>query len=235
MIVLGIETSGRRGSVALVRNEQVLASRRSPEGASHARDVMPAIDQLLRNADIRKEEVNGVTVSEGPGSFTGLRIGITCAKTLAYLLHWEAAAVPSLEVLVENVNPDVIGVQTACPLRDARRSTVYGTLFRREGDAWEAQTGVMVKSPKEMASQLPPDTLVFGSGARAYPETFGPDNEHGLLTPERDMEEGRAEAVARLGARLIARGETTPPMQLEPRYYRRTAAEERANSPDRDS
>lgn len=226
MLILGIETSGRRGSAALCRGDRVLAAHQFQEGPTHARDIMPAIERIMDETGICREQVDGVAVSQGPGSFTGLRIGITCAKTLAYILGWQSVGVPSLEVLVQNADPGELGIETACPLRDARRSAVYGTLFRWDGERWRDETGVQLDSPERLAAHLPKGTLVFGSGADAYPELFGPEASDRLRTGRPALAETKAENVARLGARFLAEGKATPPMELQPRYYRRTAAED---------
>jgi tRNA threonylcarbamoyladenosine biosynthesis protein TsaB len=226
MLILGIETSARRGNVALCRDDQVLALHRFGGGNTHARDIVPSVDEVLQQAGLSKEQVEALAVSQGPGSFTGLRVGVTCAKTMAYILGWQSVGVPSLEVLVQNVDAEKLGVETACPLRDARRSAVYGTLFRWDGERWRDQTGVQLDSPERLAAHLPEGTLVFGSGADAYPEVFGPSASSRLRTGAPELARSRAEHVAFLGARLLDEAEGTPPMELQPRYYRRTAAED---------
>lgn len=228
MVLLGIETAGRRGNVALwdADRSRVIGSYRFPEGPSHARDIVPAIDETLTEAGLRKEEIDAVAVSRGPGSFTGLRVGITCAKTMAYILQWQTVGVPSLEVLVQNVEPREYDARTACPLRDARRGAVYGTLYRWEDQMWKDQTGVVLASPEEVRRQLPEGTVVFGSGLRAHREAFIESPDGSLIEGPESLEEARAEEVARVGARMIRAGKSVTPFELEPRYYRRTAAED---------
>jgi len=92
MIMLGIETSGRTGSVAVCDDGDVLASWTFPEGARRGRDIMTAVDRVVSEAELERRDISAVAVSEGPGSFTGLRVGVACAKTLAYALHPEREA-----------------------------------------------------------------------------------------------------------------------------------------------
>ena len=223
MIILGIETSGRRGSVAVCRDGEVLASWTFPEGARRARDIMTAVDRVVSDAGLGKAELDAAAVSEGPGSFTGLRVGVTCAKTLAYALGWRCVGIPSLEVQARNVDPEQYDCRHTCPILDARRGRVYGTLFRWD-DGWEDATGVLCTTPQDLAERLPDGTLVFGSGVKAYPDVFENDR---LRVGPAELAVGRAEAVARLGAERIRRGRDVDPMQLVPRYYRLTTPEEK--------
>jgi len=224
VLILGIETSGRKGSVALCRETELVGAVRFPDSARHARDIMRSVDELLREAGVAKAEVQAVAVSQGPGSFTGLRVGVTCAKSLAHLLGWQAVGVPSLDVLVQNVDADARGCTMACPLRDARRSFVYGTLFEWRGGRWADLTGMMAGDPEEVAARIPAGTLVFGSGLKAYPDAFP---EPALRRGPDKLAEGEAEHVARLGVERIGQGMAVPPMELLAEYYRRTEAEEK--------
>ncbi|MDP6108019.1 MAG: tRNA (adenosine(37)-N6)-threonylcarbamoyltransferase complex dimerization subunit type 1 TsaB, partial [Candidatus Brocadiia bacterium] len=132
--MLGIETSGERGSVALLREDELLAEHRFAQGYRHARNIMAGVADVVRSAGVDRGEIDAVGVTDGPGSFTGLRVGVTCAKTLAWLLGLPAVGVPTLDVLAQNVRPeehlDARGrpVRTVCPLLDARRGFVYGAV-----------------------------------------------------------------------------------------------------------
>lgn len=230
MIVLAIETSGRIGSVALCRDEEVLSAYIFPEGARHARDIMPAVDRVFEQAGLDRGDADAVAVSEGPGAFTGLRVGVTFAKTLAYALGWRAVGVPSLEVAVQNatVSAEEAG-RWACPVLDARRERVYGTLFEWEGERWHDRTGVLLEEPEELARRIRPGATVFGTGVRAYPNVFA---EPRYAVGARELEVGRAEKVALLGLRRLRDGQDVDPMALMPRYYRLTAPEEKLQAPN---
>lgn len=221
MIVLGIETSTDVGSVAVCAEGRTLASYAFPEGARHARNIMPAVDDVLGRAGVAKDAVEAVAVSAGPGSFNGLRVGLTCAKALAFALGWQCVAVPSLEVSAGNLAAEEGAV--ACPVRDARRARVYGTVFERREGRWHDTTDVLLKPPHELADMLPEGAVVFGTGVAAYPEAFRRDRFH-VESP--GLEVGHAETVARLGLERLRAGAGCDPMQLVPRYYRLTQAEE---------
>ena len=227
MIVLGIETSGSVGSVAVCEDEACLAAHVSPPGPRHARNLLPAVDDVLRAAGITRSDVDAVAVSEGPGSFTGLRIAVACAKTLAFALGWQCVGVPSLEVLVQNVPIGPEGT-VACPVRDARRDRVYGTIFCSDDGVWQDTTGVLLLPPPDLAARLPKGAIVFGTGVTAYPEELGADR---FTVGPAGYGTGSAQAVARLGRLRVMAGGAVDPMGLAPRYYRLTEAEERFGTP----
>lgn len=226
MLVLGIETSGERGSVALLRDDELVAEHRFPDGYRHARNIMLGVADVVSRAGIEKREIDGVAVTQGPGSFTGLRVGVTCAKTLAWVLGLRAVGVPTLDVLARNARPD--GPATVCPLLDARRSFVYGAVFEWHDGRWHDTTGLLADTPDEVAERIPSGALIFGSGARAYPDVFACDRPDRPLTVGPDsMDEAQARHTARLGLRAFREGIDTDPMKLVARYYRRTEAEEK--------
>ncbi len=223
MIALGIETSGRIGSVALCEDARPLAAHTFPEGARHARDIMPAVARVMGESGLAEGDVDAVAVSQGPGSFTGLRIGVTCAKALAWALGWRSVGVPSLEVMVQNV-PGGEDLLAACPTRDARRGRVYGTVFRWTDGRWADTTGVLLLPPQELAARIPEGAVVFGTGLGACPQVLGDER---FRRGEPGWQVGRAEAVCRLGIERVRRGQDVDPMVLMPRYYRLTEAEEK--------
>ena len=128
MIWLGLDTANAPLSVALVRDGELLAELNSAMGLNHSEGAMPAVEQLLKRAGLRPADIDAIAVSEEPGSYTGVRIGVTIAKTLAWTLDKPLVGVSSLRVLASNIF--TYGV-TICPLIDARRGNVYAGLYRR--------------------------------------------------------------------------------------------------------
>jgi len=225
MIILGIETSGSIGSVAVCRDDQELASYTMQEGALHSREVVPGVDAVISEAGLSRSEIDGIAVSQGPGSFNGLRVGVTCAKTLAYALGCKVVGVPSLEVLVQNVPTEAAqSCPYVCPVLDARRQRVYGTIFRWDGSRWRDTTGVLLKEPKDLADAIPEGALVFGSGVRAYPTQFSAPP---FRIGDQSLELARAQAAAWVGWHALRSGGEQDSMALAPQYYRVTAPEEK--------
>ena len=119
MIVLGIETSAARGGVALARDGRPLAGRTFEKGLVHGREVAPAIELALEEAGISLKQIDVIAVDVGPGSYTGVRVGVATAKTLAWALEARLAAVVSLDALAEaakDLGPSIV------PVLDARRN-----------------------------------------------------------------------------------------------------------------
>lgn len=126
MIWLGIDTSHTPLAVAVVKDDQVLAEYKSSLKITHSIGTMPAIEELLKKANIQPNEITAIAVAKGPGSYTGVRIGVTIGKTLAWTLKIPIVSVSSLEVLAGNV-PFFSGV--VCSIMDARRGNVFAGIY----------------------------------------------------------------------------------------------------------
>lgn len=126
MIWLGIDTSHTPLAVAVVKDGQVLAEYKSSLKITHSIGTMPAIEELLKKADIKPNEINAIAVANGPGSYTGVRIGVTIGKTLAWTLNIPIVTVSSLQVLAGNA-PYFQGI--VCAIMDARRGNVFAGIY----------------------------------------------------------------------------------------------------------
>lgn len=126
MIWLGIETSNAPLSVAIVKDGQVLAEVIQNVKRTHSVTAMPTIQEVLEMAKIEPQDLDGIVVSEGPGSYTGVRIGVTIAKTLAWTLKKPLVGVSSLKVLAANAK---FWNGLICPIIDARRKTVFAAVY----------------------------------------------------------------------------------------------------------
>lgn len=228
MYILGIETSSGRGSLALASEGGMLEISAFSEDAAHARNIMPYVRDLLLKAGLDKGDINAVAVSAGPGSFTGLRVGVTCAKTLSFALGWKTVGVCSLEVLACNIDVRKAGCEYICPVRNARRGAVHGRIFRKSHAGWRPQGTVFTGAPGELADALGDKTMVFGSGLDAWPGVFGSPR---FVHPEDNAQVsvGSAASVARLGLEYARAGAFIAPMELVPQYHRLTEIEERVN------
>ncbi|WP_203249161.1 tRNA (adenosine(37)-N6)-threonylcarbamoyltransferase complex dimerization subunit type 1 TsaB [Sporosarcina beigongshangi] len=127
MIWLGIDTANTPLSVAIVKNGELLVEETSAMVVNHSLRAMPAIEELLAKAGLAPADIDAIAVSEGPGSYTGVRIGVTIAKTLAWTLGKPLIGVSSLKVLATNA---LFFVGLICPIVDARRNNVYAGAYR---------------------------------------------------------------------------------------------------------
>lgn len=129
MIWLGIDTANAPLSVAIVKDGRVLAETVQNIKITHSVGAMPAVEELFAKANITPSQIDAVAVSEGPGSYTGVRIGVTIAKTLAWTLKKPLVGVSSLQALAANAK---LFNGVICPLFDARRQHVYAAAYRGE-------------------------------------------------------------------------------------------------------
>lgn len=128
MLILGIESSAKACSAALCRDGELLAQSYTRTGLTHSRTLLPMIENLLHNTETPKSSLDAVAVAQGPGSFTGIRIGISTAKGLCWGLDIPAVGVSTLEALAQRARFVPEGT-IVCPVMDARRSQLYNALF----------------------------------------------------------------------------------------------------------
>lgn len=224
MLTLGIETSGRGGEVSLVRRRETLGTRSLPAGGQkHAQSLVAEMAALWRDAGIEPDDLEAVAVSIGPGSFTGLRVGVVCAKTLAYAMECPLAAVDTLLAIAAQSPAEFNRVQVVA---DAQRGELYLGTYERAGDGWERLGPIRIVDAQEWLASLGPDDAVSGPGvAKHLPRLAGRRPVIGDA-----LREPRAETIARLGQLEIAAGRIADPATLEPFYLRRSAAEEKRDS-----
>lgn len=219
MLLLAVESATSRTRVALLRGDTLVCERACEPGAPTAEVLLPAIDAALDEAGARLADVAGFGVSIGPGSFTGLRIGLATVKGLAFGTDCLAVPVPTLAVLALAA-PEGPGPVVA--MLDARRGEVYAASYA-PGSCCEAAVPCSVYTPEALARLLPPACRLVGEGASVCGEALqtllGPDVR---LFPSA---EPRAAHVGELAVAALARGAGRDPAELAPRYLRRAQAE----------
>ncbi len=199
---LALEISGPSGSVALAVDGRVIAQITFEHGLRRAANLVPAVDRLCSDSGWAPADLAHVYVSVGPGSFTGLRVGVTLAKTLALAVGCRIVAVPSLRALAENAAPDAGRVLATV---GAGRGNVFAALYERRGGGWVERTPVR---------QLPLADAVADAGAPVAVVS-------GDATPP------TAAAVATVGWAMAAAGTFADPDTLVPLYVRRPDPEEK--------
>ncbi|UIK48387.1 tRNA (adenosine(37)-N6)-threonylcarbamoyltransferase complex dimerization subunit type 1 TsaB [Staphylococcus pettenkoferi] len=167
MNYLLIDTSNQPLSVALVKDDKVEAEINSNEKRNHSAQLMPAVEKLFESASFTKNEVDAIVVAQGPGSYTGLRIGVTVAKTLAYSLDAELYGVSSLKALAATI--DSTCKDDIVPIFDARREAVYAGVYRYE-------RGELVETMPEQYITIQ-DLLTYLEDRGAQPLFVGQDAE----------------------------------------------------------
>lgn len=164
MRVLAVETSTLAGGVAVLDGDHVLGEYVLDVRATHSERLMPAIDRLLKDAGWAPADLEGLAVAVGPGSFTGLRIGLSAVKGLAIALGIPIAAVPTLDAVAASLPYATLPV---CPVLDARKGEVYCCLYRWQGAAMRREWDYLALPPAELAARLVEPTVLLGDGAAA--------------------------------------------------------------------
>lgn len=225
MRLLALDTATRDSAVALLCGDQVLAEIREP-AASHSRSLLPLIDRLLRGAGLEIRQVEAIGVGVGPGSFTGLRIGLSVAKTLAFGLRIPLAGVSSLRALAENGAG--LG-DWVCPALDALKGEVFSASYRVAQGRMDQVEPAAARDPEawSLALGLQSGTrVVLGSGLLRYREQFESGLGPRLVVPaEPDAHRIRASALGRLAWQRLASGDSDDARTLEPLYCRLSEAE----------
>ncbi|HEV7299550.1 MAG TPA: tRNA (adenosine(37)-N6)-threonylcarbamoyltransferase complex dimerization subunit type 1 TsaB [Tepidisphaeraceae bacterium] len=226
MRAVAIETSGRIGSIALVEQGQVLDERTFAHGLQHAAGLLPLIASACDARAWKPTDLKQIYVSIGPGSFTGLRIGVTLAKTLAFAIGAKVVAVPSVRVLVENVPADA---GHAIVVLDAKRDQIFTARFERSGDGWIEREPAHVDSLAAMLQRSPRPVQLIGEGI-PYHEKFIDRKDAGIVVTPADAWRATAAMVAKLGYALAEQGAFADVFTLVPLYIRKPEAEEKADA-----
>ena len=218
MRMLAVDTSERSCSVAVADSDQVLAELCAGAGGTHARHLMPMVRTALEMAGLAVADLDGFAATCGPGSFTGVRIGMSCVGGMAEAAGKPAVGVSSLQALARQC---AVSDFLVCPMMDARRSEVYWALYA--GDELAIVEAPRADAPAAALALVDRPCLFVGSGALAYRDlivshlgrlaVFVPAEQHAL----------RAAAVARCGRQYLAAGNNVAP--LVPVYLRASDAE----------
>ena len=221
-LILCIETGTDICSVGIAKEGELLSLRESDEGRDHARKVGVFVDELLRETGIAPDDLDAVAVGKGPGSYTGLRIGVSFAKGLCYGLRKPLLAVGSLDALVEVAREDyeagILAVDDwqharLCPMVDARRMEVYAQVFDSQGTPLTDVSAEVVSEESFAAyRQAGEPFVIFGSGARKCADLLAGAT-FVEVTPS-------ARGLARLAQQALDEGRTEDIAYFEPFYLK---------------
>jgi tRNA threonylcarbamoyladenosine biosynthesis protein TsaB len=215
MRVLAVEASSLAGGVALLDDERLVAEYRLDVSVAHSERLMAAVDRVLADARWMPRALDGLAVSVGPGSFTGLRIAVSTVKGLAVALGLPIAAVPTLDAMAAGLPWAALPV---CPVLDARKGEVYASLYRWQDGAMHREWEYLAVAPAALAARLDEPTLVVGDGAPSI------DSPHARTLPAPRRLPSPA-CVGALGLACLRRGESVAAADLAPLYLRPSEAE----------
>ncbi|WP_456431916.1 tRNA (adenosine(37)-N6)-threonylcarbamoyltransferase complex dimerization subunit type 1 TsaB [Thermosulfuriphilus sp.] len=220
-LILSIETSEPFGGVALLDEEEILGEFTLSGPETHSRRLLWATEILLRRQGLKIQELKAVAVSLGPGSFTGLRIGLATAKGLAYTLGCSIVGIPTLDALAAHL-PWVTGA--VCPVLDAKKAQIYTALYVNGGRL----TDYLAISPedwREKLQGLKEDIYFLGPGLKIYGEFFRNNLKGKAFFAPAHLNHVRPTTVGILAARRLKKGQSDDLKRLSPIYVRPSEAE----------
>ncbi|HLJ10767.1 MAG TPA: tRNA (adenosine(37)-N6)-threonylcarbamoyltransferase complex dimerization subunit type 1 TsaB [Planctomycetaceae bacterium] len=219
MLTLAIETSGPVGSLALFDRDARLGEQTLELGRQHGQSLIPAIRRMFRDSGKTLDDCGLVAVSVGPGSFTGLRVGVVCAKTLSYAIGCHLAAVDTLQAIACNSPSDTLAVEVVC---DAHRGELFvGKYARRAAGEWAPVDSISVVPSGDWVGGLQSSDTVTGP---ALGTLAGLVAGRCRVLPA-EFRVPHATYIARLGIQALESGLEADFWAVEPLYLRRSSAE----------
>lgn len=224
MLILAFETSAKAAGVALHDGQKLLAESYQNSGLTHSQTLMSMAQDLLRNCQKSVSDVTHVAVAAGPGSFTGVRIGVAAAKGFAWGAELPVYGVSTLEAMALGLGACDGYV---CPCMDARRSQVYNALFRARGGELERLTedrAISLEDLKRELEKLDGPVFLVGDGSElCYRRLSGAVP--GLVLPAEHRMHQRGSGVALAARKAMERGDCADGAGLTPNYLRLSQAE----------
>ncbi len=222
MNILAIDTATSSLSAAIANQDQIIAQFALDVGKTHSASFLPMLDSMLINSGLKISDMDAIAVTVGPGSFTGLRIGVATAKAWGQLLGIPLLAVNSLEAMAEATGSDGL----VCPIFDARRDEVYTALFDRHQRILPDRAVAPQQLADELAAYDRP-VLMAGDGLKSYQQIMSAVLGDKLQLAAEPVRYVMAAAAAVLGKEKYACSQFTNPVLLQPIYLRLSEAEER--------
>ena len=224
MLILAFETTAKAGSVALLDEKKLLGESYQNTGLTHSQTLMVMAEDLLKQCGKAVSDVTAVAVAEGPGSFTGVRIGVAAAKGFAWGGQLPCYGISTLEAMAESLG---IYQGYVCPCMDARRSQVYNALFYvncGEIQRVKEDRAIALSDLAEELKSLDGPIYLVGDGSNLTFSTLQEKIPNLVLPPEHRMHQ-RATGVAMLAAKKIAANDPGDGNALTPNYLRLSQAE----------
>lgn len=222
MKILGIDTSTPIGSVALIDGDNLVAEHTLNIVQAHSSRLMPAIDSVLKWGNITVDDLDGCAVGIGPGSFTGIRIGVATIKSICYAVDKPIVGVSTLEAIAYNLR---WSNSIICPLLDARRSEIYGAIF--EGNTkWQRLSEDLCLPIEDfldrMKEKASPDCPIHfvGDGLATYGNVVRENLGERAHLADTIFNVPRGAAIAHLGAQRLQHGDNDNYWTLVPNYVR---------------
>lgn len=220
--ILAVDSSSMTGSVALCQGEKLIAESLLNVRSTHSEKLLQQIDLLLAEAGWQLQDLDLLAAVTGPGSFTGLRIGIATIKALAHALGKPVVGISSLHMLAMNLPLSPVPI---CVFMDARKKEVYSQLYEWRDDGPVAVTEAQVLSPVKLLEQIDRKVALVGDGVPLYQNEIENILMDNALLPVASVHQPRASQAAWLAWRAYTNGATASAAELLPIYIRPSDAE----------
>ena len=225
MKLLALDSTARVASVAICEDGALLGEYTINNGNTHSETILPMVESLLKILSLTIDEIDAFAVSEGPGSFTGVRIGVSTVKGLAFDTQKPCVGVSTLEALAKN---PAIPTGLICPVMNARRNQVYTALFRAENGALTRlmpDSAIAISELDEILSQYDEPVVLTGDGYQITKDLLT----HATVELPDRLRHQSACNVALCAFEAIARGDVETDTELAPTYLRLSQAERERN------
>lgn len=220
MKILALESSAKAASVAYLKDGELMAQYYQASGLTHSRTLLSMTEDMLKSLDMKVTDMDGIAVAMGPGSFTGIRIGVAAAKGLSWGADKPVCGVSTLEAMAHHCCDDRYII---CPVMDARRSEVYNGLFKYENGTIVRLTedrAISLKDLSEEAKNSDKTFFLVGDGAMLCYNYFTDNGINAVLAPANV----RLQSAWGVG-KAAESGEFSDPGDLTPNYLRLSQAE----------
>ena len=223
MKILSIETAGNICAVAVTEDDKLIKEEILNDGNTHSVKLMPLLDKLLSEADTKISDIDLFACDIGPGSFTGIRIGVSTIKAFMDVTNKKALGISSLEILAENIeeNEDIV-----CALIDAKNENVYYGFFKRENEKYEKIENLgfdNIDNVLQIAKQINKKIIFIGNGSTIYKDMIESELENIEIILDEEKNDLNARNIA--FAAFKKQEEAVDSNNLRPLYLRKSSAE----------
>lgn len=225
MNLLAIDSSSVAGSVAYIKEDKLAGEYYFCDKLTHSQTIMPMLEHMKQLIGLDLKTIDAIAVTSGPGSFTGLRIGVTAAKVLALAMEKPIIGVPTLDCLAHSF---YFTERYICPIMDARRNQVYTALYKWTDTTLERLTDYLAIDLNQYLEQLQLDTqkvIFLGDGVTSYKEKIQDLLGDKALFAPTFLNQQRASVLATLAMQYYKEGKTENPDTFVPMYLRKSQAE----------